>query len=720
MKGRLSGTPRSGAIRLVVVAAWAALAVGATAASAPAGSTARTETNGPYSLTLKALTGPQGADLALVVDASPDAAPVETLKKVQLKIFGPGDSFPDVRNLKDVALEQGAVDLQLGQIPRDRRVEVDVLVQTSPDLPTYVVTGATRTRLRPDLVVTGVFAPPQTTTSRSIDVVAEIDEVNGDTPATGKATLMSGPAQLAEPASISVDAGGSTSVTFTGVTMPQPVPSELSVFVSDVSPAETDDTNNVRTRTIDVTENELATARLVLPSFGGYGAQFNGHLYAPITPTPPNGYDDVEAKVKELEPQLVRIFYNDNWEENRDGTHPEYQQNYDSFVNVVQLAQEAGATILISYQNIGYARLHPDETMAKYADVLDDLVRNHGFTNVRWVEVGNEPNDPSGAVTLDQYNALYRALNAQLVTLGLREQIHMMGGGLVESSGAKNHYIWLKWIADNMNDVLDAYSEHIYWWYDKPGRLEFRLRDIRTLATEVLPESERKPMYLMEFGIRGYPTCGTKPTFPNRYYLPDCTEMWRTNIAAFQQLWFVIHTAQLGFTGASKWDAFQAVYDRNSVRQQIHWLIGPEQEGWPLMPSYYALSLVFHTMERGWRVIGVDPWQSNDWTVPAGSDGSTSDDQPEKEITAFEGPDNELTLLGLDTHGRDLNTVSPETPAYSIGGLPPNTTFNVALWNAAGDGTNSIAGEVTTNAVGVARFEVPLQAAFALTTLPVS
>jgi hypothetical protein len=125
--------------------------------------------------------------------------------------------------------------------------------------------------------------------------------------------------------------------------------------------------------------------------------------------------------VKELEPQLVRIFYNDNCEENRDGTHPEYQQNYDSFVKVVQLAQEAGATILISYQNLAYARLYPDETMATYAGVLEDLVRTHGFTNVRWVEVGNEPNDPNGSVTLDQYNALYRALNAQLVARGLRK-----------------------------------------------------------------------------------------------------------------------------------------------------------------------------------------------------------------------------------------------------------------------------------------------------------
>ena len=45
---------------------------------------------------------------------------------------------------------------------------------------------------------------------------------------------------------------------------------------------------------------------------------------------------------------------------------------------------------------------------------------------------------------------------------------------------------------------------------------------------------------------------------------------------------------------------------------------------------------------------------------------------------AYTGPDGELTLMGLDSHGRDLNAVSSDpAPAYSIGGLPVNTTFNL-------------------------------------------
>ena len=231
---------------------------------------------------------------------------------------------------------------------------------------------------------------------------------------------------------------------------------------------------------------------------------------------------------------------------------------------------------------------------------------------------------------------------------------------------------------------------------------------------------------MMEYGIRGLANCGTKPTFNNKYYAadPTCPEIWRTNIAAFQQFWFDIGAAQLGVAGTSKWDAYWAVYDRNSQNQQIHWMTGPASENYPLTPTYNAMSLLFHTTVPGWKIIQVEPWQDDDWKLPDAEyrkEGHSAHDQPEQELAAYAGPAGELTIVGLDTHGKSLNALSADPPSsYSIGGLPPNTTFTLAVWNATGDGTNSIAGVVTTNAAGVARFEVPLQAAFALTTVPVS
>jgi hypothetical protein len=718
-------TRQQGHALIAVVAVLAALTAPNGAARADNPDPCPSSVDTPYSMRLQALTGPAGADLSVSIAGTSGCGLPEVLKKVQVKTYDADGSLLRTRNLTNVPATGGvAREIALGDVPRGRRIDVDVLVQTGTPERSYPLRGTTNALLRPDLVVERVDAPEQSLVGRPVTIGAVIAERNGDVGATGDVSLSAIPGAT-QP--VDVPPGGRVNVRFADVAFGSPVPVEVTVTVSDAAPAETDSTNNTRTVTVDVTEHQLSTPRNVLfPSLGGYGGQFGMHLYAPITPWPAGtGFGDVEQKVKTLEPQLVRIFYNDNWDGNANGKFPDWQTNYASFVNVVKLAQEAGATIDISFQSLGNAPTTPDASMAKFADVLEDLVRAHGLSNVRWAEVGNEPNQGRG-VTPDQYNTLYRALNSQLVARGLREQVQLMGGGLVENGAGGTHRTWMTYIAANMSDIIDAYAEHVYWWYDLPGRLEYRLRDTYHLMMAELPAGVRKPEYMMEFGVRGYNSCDGKPTLPvgDHLYYRDasCTEIWRTNIAGFQQLWFNIDAAQLGVAGTSKWDAYWSMYDTSSVRNQVYWMVGPPSEGSPLTPTYYAMSLLFHVTAPGWQIVGVEPWEANDSSVPAYGviGGASSDDQPEKELVAYVGPAGELTVVGLDTHGRDLNSVSSTPPeAYSIGDLPPNTAFHLALWNASGDGTNSIAGTVTTNGAGVARFEVPLQAAFALTTLPV-
>ena len=415
--------------------------------------------------------------------------------------------------------------------------------------------------LPPDLVVESI-TPKQTLAGKPAVISAVIAERNGDVGATADVSMSAIPGSSEH---VDVPPGGRVTARFAAVTFDTPLPVQLTVQVQGSTPAETDATNNAFVQPIDVTEHELPEARVVLfPSLLGYGAQFNNHLYAPITAVrmPPGAYPNVEAKVKALEPQLVRIFYNDNWEENADGTHPEWADNYASFVKVVQLAQEAGATIDISYQNLANItrtdsrRRTPDAAMKRFADAIEDLVKNHGLTSVRWATAANEPNSPCertparggcpdpAQITLEQYEALNRALNSELIARGLRGQVSMMAGGFIESAGVRRQYVWLPWAAEHFGDIVDAYAVHVYWQYNDAGRLEYRLRDTYNLTMRQLPPEQRKPVYMMEFGIRGLANCGTKPTFNFLYYGDaDCTEIWRTNIAGFQQLWFAIGSA---------------------------------------------------------------------------------------------------------------------------------------------------------------------------------
>ena len=141
-------------------------------------------------------------------------------------------------------------------------------------------------------------------------MVADISERNSDTGAQATATLMLGPTPVAESKTVSVPADGSFSVTFEGVKLTTATSAELKVVIDGAEPFETDATNNTGTTTVEVTEHELVRSNILVQSLGGYGAQFNNHVYAPITPWPAGTpYDDFEAKAKALQPHIVRVFY---------------------------------------------------------------------------------------------------------------------------------------------------------------------------------------------------------------------------------------------------------------------------------------------------------------------------------------------------------------------------------------------------------------------------
>jgi hypothetical protein len=683
-------------IRLALAASLAALAV----ALEPAAAAAEEPPSCTYTLALSALTGPIGSDLAIGI--SPQAAAcaaVDSLKKVQVKTFDSGGKLADVRNLTDVAATAGRAVLDLGSAARGQRVEADVLVQPGASERTHVLRGETEVLLRPDLALTALQAPTQTLVTRTIDVVAEVAELNGDIAGAATVTLSWGPSVLATQ-TVSVPKGGRTSVTFAGIRLSSPVAVELTAALSDVAPKETDATNNARTTTVDVSEFELARSRVLVPSLGGYGAQFNQHVFARITNPPAATLPDLEAKVKAFEPQFVRIFYSEQAE-------TQFPDRMASFLETVQLAHEAGATINITYQSAARAKLQPDLFMGQFAAILDDLVRARGLTGVAWVTVQNEPN--TTLITPAEYQELYRALHKHLVARGLRDHIRIMGGDLVEAGRGGDHRLWFQYMADNMADILDAYSVHIYWNYWDTERMAFRLKDVRRIVTQELPEAARKPIYVTEFGVRGNPNFAGKPVLAPGYW-QDGTQIARTNVAAFQQAWFNVLAAQLGFAGTAKWDMYWGKYDNGT---QAHYMIGPASEGWPLFPTYHALRMFTTTTERGWQVVGVDPWNTD-------REDAAKPDGLERRIVAYAGPAGQLTVTALDTRGGQLNGTAGESAPYSIGGLPPHTAFNLVVWNRDGAGANEVGATVVTSGAGVARLDVPLHAAFVLTTAPVS
>jgi len=465
-----------------------------------------------------------------------------------------------------------------------------------------------------------------------------------------------------------------------------------------------------------VTEFAVNSRQTVVPDFEGYGAQMNSNLYTSLSNSannwinyPPDDVANVEAKVKDMKPGLSRIFLSPiNYVSGNENL-------MDSFYKTVELAQAAGARVNITWWYLRHVSTNYtteqtaiDQDMHNFADTLNDLVTNHGITAIKEITVQNEADSVSWIKNnMSLYDYAYRQLDYYLKQDGLRDQIKFVGGDLV----LNGQMPFFTYMANNMDDVLDGWSEHIYWSYWEPGymitRLDGILADMQVLQSDGLPI---KPLSITEYGVRGIKTLNGSPikdvnpyrngaltnTLAGYYQSSDgtLTPVNETNIAAFQQARFNMQAADDGYIGFSKWDFYRAQYD---FSYQDYSLIGylfnpdPGVDQWPLRPAYYMEWLMANTTGQDWQVLGYH-----------GSSGT-------KLITPFRSPSSALTLFEMNT--------SAAATSVSVGDLPANTAFNVLVWNADGSGKVTTASGVNSGPTGTVSVNVPTQAMVALTTV---
>ena len=475
------------------------------------------------------------------------------------------------------------------------------------------------------------------------------------------------------------------------------------------------------------------------------GAQLNHNVFAPQTiaqGVPAASFPDLEQKVKKLEPQLVRIFYNDKHagvpfdskappsEFNKRQTDKQ-KERWESFVRVVRMAQGAGATINVTWQGGDGSTEHAqDVSMTRFANVFAILVKL-GMTRVKWATIANEPNtvpdpDAPSNITPETLSAMYRKLDKKLKEREIRRQVLLMGGDVIEGPVVAgfnrlhqpspfNQVRWLKTMSRNLGPIIDAYSVHIYWDYFDTQKINRRLTGVMKVIRDLDKERGRtRPIrvYVTEFGTRGKDIDKEKGVDPGHFHADNGRKprMCDTNVAAFQTAWFVIQAAQLGYSGVAKWDCYYGRYDlvrpEGSPKappkgNQQYFAIDKPAKGkreWRSLPAYFLLRLVTATTEEEWKPRLVDPLAGN------------------KRVVAFQGKGKDLTIIGLHIGGKLLNTKSGVPVTYTIGGVPPNTAFQALFWNQGGGGGLVRGEKRTANARGEVTVTAPLHSVFALTT----
>lgn len=474
-----------------------------------------------------------------------------------------------------------------------------------------------------------------------------------------------------------------------------------------------------------VTEFALNSRQVVIPDFHGYGAQMNQNLYAGIsnatyTNPAPSDPADVEREVKDMNPGLCRVFLS-SWAY-PGGKYNQYNPYMlDSFKQVVELAQAAGAQVEINWVSITHPgtlsgdaeKPYIDADMQNFADTVNDLVKNHGITAIKYLAIQNEPstvkwlNDDMGS-----YKYAYQQLENDLANYGIRDQFKYMGDGLVLNGHEKD---WYDFMSTQMNDLLDGWSEHIYWNYFDPSKITSRLQGILDLVQQEKDAGNPvKPLFVTEYGVRGVKSYNDQPiddvdpyengklvlSEAGDYINPDGTliPVNETNVAGWQQAQLNMEAANDGFVGLSKWDFYHAQYD---FSYQDHSLIGysfdpTAQDPWQLRPAYYMEWLMAHTAAQHSQVLGQH-----------GSPNTLL-------FTPFRSPSGDLTLFGLDSEYPATGAAS-----ISVGDLPANTTFNVLVWNSDGSGKVKSLGTVNSGPDGFVSFSAPVDGLTALTTMAV-
>jgi len=414
---------------------------------------------------------------------------------------------------------------------------------------------------------------------------------------------------------------------------------------------------------------QLDAAAVIAPAMVGFGAQFNANLYADISAaagvTPANVVN-LEAKAVALAPRHVRIFWNST----------ATTDQVASFERVVALAQQAGATINVTYWHGPYP--DPVGQMQAFATELVHLVNDLGYDAVRYITIQNEVN--STRVTQPQYEQLYRELDRDLRAAYLRERIQFVCGDLLQDGQTS----WFDYMATHMTDVCDGYSEHIYWNYFDTGRMVQRLTEVHDIVAALPPEAQ-KPLYITEYGVRGRSPNGEAQ--PGLY--SDGQLLERTNENAYQHAWFSVLAARLGYVSTLKWDAFYAKYDNG---EQFFSSIGIPP-AWFLKPVYYESQLFHRVVPAGWSSV----------QVTGGADGDP------RLLAGFVGPNNHASVIALNPAS------SPSD--VDVTGLPPGIPLQLLVWHGEGDGALT-ATPIASSADCRATFTVPARSVAAVTTLP--
>jgi hypothetical protein len=179
----------------------------------------------------------------------PSAQAPGAITRVQIATIDGQGRRLTTKDYSNLTTQAGYLNFVYSGLPRGQILKIDANVVGVDVSRTDVVSATPKVKLRPDLIVQGVSAPPQTLTGAPVVIAAIVAERNQDVGARATCALAIDGVEVDRTEGVWVDAGGLVTCAFTHVFDTTGVKT-LSVYATDVTPSDYDPDNNAAATSI--------------------------------------------------------------------------------------------------------------------------------------------------------------------------------------------------------------------------------------------------------------------------------------------------------------------------------------------------------------------------------------------------------------------------------------------------------------------------------------
>ncbi|WP_366296010.1 chitobiase/beta-hexosaminidase C-terminal domain-containing protein [Paenibacillus sp. AN1007] len=213
-----------------------------------------------------------------------------------------------------------------------------------------------------------------------------------------------------------------------------------------------------------------------------------------------------KKRIQTVQPKIARVWFQIDWMEPSKGTYTWESSNMKAFYKYLDAFKAAGTEIELNFGWKVGSSVHNwfsipgidpwtsapadlDAYAASASALLEELILNRGYDNVKYLTFYNEPNGSWDFEAPGDQKAYYaemvNKISARLTADGLRDRIEIWGP---EETGAP---AWIEYMKQHADDAIDGYSFHVY------GESYEGLGSAFTLRQGYVGN---KPLHLTEFG----------------------------------------------------------------------------------------------------------------------------------------------------------------------------------------------------------------------------